>query len=140
LPRITSHVGTYDGDGPDVLGQYLQSLGTVVDWVGELDPEVLPAHEYRFRGVGPRVSALGHHHEQRAAEIRTRLLEVGGGTVWEVAAGIPWSRTWEQTLGVRRRMALAETLAHLRELAVHQLVATDDSVPRIWTARPSTPH
>jgi glyoxylase-like metal-dependent hydrolase (beta-lactamase superfamily II) len=140
LPRITSHVGTYDAGGPDVLGEYLHSLDVVVDWVGELDPEVLPAHEYRFRGVRNRVSALGHHHEQRAAEIRARLLEIGGGTVWEVAAGIPWSRTWEQTLGGRRRMALAETLAHLRELVGRGLVTTDGSLPSTWTARPSTPH
>jgi glyoxylase-like metal-dependent hydrolase (beta-lactamase superfamily II) len=135
LPRITSHVGTYDLRGPDVLGDYLQSLRMMATWVDPLDAEVLPAHEYRFRGVEARVTALEAHHHEREAEIVQRLVELGGGTVWEVAAGIHWSRTWDQTAGDRRRMALAETLAHLRQLETRGQVTLRHSTPPIWTAR-----
>ena len=50
----------------DPLRDYLDSLAAVRD----LDPaEVLPAHEWRFRGLADRVDALTAHHEHRLTEL-----------------------------------------------------------------------
>jgi glyoxylase-like metal-dependent hydrolase (beta-lactamase superfamily II) len=135
LPRITSNVSTYDVSGPDELRRYLNSLADVSDWAQDRDPEVLPGHEYRFRGVGERVAAVLEHHDERSAEILAALQDLGLATVWEVAARISWSRSWEQTTGGRRRLALAETLSHLRHLErTNRLTATPGPPTRWATA------
>ena len=49
---------------------YLDSLAAVRD----LDPtEVLPAHEWRFRGLADRVDSLTAHHEHRLTELLTAI-------------------------------------------------------------------
>ena len=54
----------------DPLRDYLDSLAAVRD----LDPaEVLPAHEWRFRGLADRVDALTAHHEHRLTELLTAI-------------------------------------------------------------------
>jgi len=54
---------------PDPLGDYLDSLART----RHLDvDEVLPAHEWRFRGLPGRVDAIAAHHERRLAELAGR--------------------------------------------------------------------
>ncbi|MCW2526400.1 MAG: hypothetical protein JWM76_1260, partial [Pseudonocardiales bacterium] len=128
LPRITPHVGGYvDGTG-DQLGQYLSSLDELRPYDGA---EVLPAHEYRFRGVAARIDAMRSHHQLRLDEVEAVVRARGGATVWEVASCLRWSRGWDETTDVRRRLALAETLAHLRHL---------DALGRLFRSAHKTPH
>ena len=62
LPRISPNISTNHGGPADPLRDYLASLAAVRD----LDPtEVLPAHEWRFRGLDDRVDSLTAHHESR---------------------------------------------------------------------------
>jgi hypothetical protein len=56
-------------------------------------------------------------------------------TAWSIAAALTWSRGWDALVGVMRRMALAETLAHLHHLAVTGLVRELAGTPRRWTRR-----
>lgn len=115
LPRITPNVSSYGlGDGTDALGDYLGSLQALSSVAADF--EVLPGHEYRFRGTSARVEQLLRHHDARTEEIVAVVAEAGNATVWEVATQVTWSRGWAETTGQRRRLALAETLAHLRHL------------------------
>lgn len=64
LPRITPNVSAYDLESAP-LGDYLDSLETL----HQLHPaEVLPAHEFRFAGLGSRLNALRDHHAGRLRE------------------------------------------------------------------------
>lgn len=133
LPRITSNVSMYELGGGDVLGTYLRSVSRLGSFGDEV--EVLPAHEYRFRGVRARISALEGHHTARLEEIASTVLELGSGTVWEIAARVGWSRGWAATTGGRRRLALAETLAHLDHLRVTGRIRRAGDRPAQWSVR-----
>ncbi|MFC5746896.1 MBL fold metallo-hydrolase [Actinomadura rugatobispora] len=114
LPRITPHIGLYPYDIPDVdpLGDFLASLERVARMgVGE----VLPAHQYRFRGLTERAEEIIGHHEDRLSEI-TGLLSAEPATLWELAAGMTWRDTWDAMPLTSRRMAAGEAAAHLRAL------------------------
>jgi glyoxylase-like metal-dependent hydrolase (beta-lactamase superfamily II) len=132
LPRISTNVSSYDAGGEDVLGQYLSSLTDLAGTGPAAAAEVLPAHEYRFRGVAGRVAALLSHHDQRLDEVLEAVRDIGEPTVWEVAGRIRWSRGWTETTGARRRLALAETLAHLQHLASTRRVAMLAGRPVRW--------
>ena len=116
-----------------MLGRYLRSLTDVAGWTGAGDPEILPGHEYRFRGVRERVAVLVEHHRERGAEIVAAVDDTGSATVWEVASRISWSRSWESTTGGRRRLALAETLSHLRHLETAGRLAATAGPPARWS-------
>lgn len=131
LPRLTSHIGLYELTA-DVLGKYVESLNGM-EYLTDAT-EILPAHEYRFRGAQHRIAQLVEHHEHRSAEVEQALTVMGSATVWDVAAQVSWSRGWEETTGSLRRLALAETLAHLRHLETTGAACrSDDAVPR-WSA------
>ena len=130
LPRITSHVGCYADSPADVLGEYLASVA-LMSALGD-DTEILPAHEYRFRGAHARTDALERHHEERLEEIVGAVTTLGTATTWEVATQVHWSRGWEETTGQRRRLALAETMAHLRHLEASGLLRQVTDLPARW--------
>jgi glyoxylase-like metal-dependent hydrolase (beta-lactamase superfamily II) len=113
LPRISPNVGMHAGEQEPPLADFLDSLRRVAGYGGA---EILPAHEYRFAGVDARVSQLLEHHEARCAEIMSVVRERGVSTVWAITTLLSWSRGWDQVLGFMRRMALAETYAHVRYL------------------------
>ena len=113
LPRISPNISPAPGDDDDVLGQFLASLEALA--AVEVD-EVLPAHEYRFRGLPARVGQLQEHHRARLQEIRTVVGTLDGCTTAQVAERLTWSRPWEQNRGVVRRSAIGETYAHLVHL------------------------
>ncbi len=133
LPRISPNISPSPGDDADVLGQFLASLealaGTEVD-------EVLPAHEYRFRGLPARVGQLREHHRARLAEILAVVGALDGCTTADVAERLTWSRPWEQNQGVVRRSAIGETYAHLVHLDRTGLVVNTSGHIDNWRLKP----
>lgn len=113
LPRISPHVGLWSPDTPrDPLGEFLDSL----DRVAALGIDAaLPAHIAPFDGLRERIAELRAHHEQRCDEIAA-LLTQGRRTAWEIAEALTWKHGWEGLPVLMRRVALAETLAHVRHL------------------------
>jgi glyoxylase-like metal-dependent hydrolase (beta-lactamase superfamily II) len=131
LPRISPNISTHGDGEPDPLRDYLASLAAVRD----LDPtEVLPAHEWRFRGLAERVDQLTEHHEHRLDELLRALRAHPWSTPWQLAAHLTWSRPWSSYQRRMRIFAVTETDAHLRLLGSRGLaVATGGPVPT-WTA------
>lgn len=129
LPRISPNIGVHAGSDGDPLSAYLMSLEQMGKYGHE---EALPAHEYRFRGVDARAVELVRHHDERGAEILRMVDSLGAPTAWTVAAGLTWSRGWDALHGMTRRMALAETLAHLNHLAATGVVRAGGDAPMHW--------
>lgn len=110
LPRITPNISFHSQQVPNPLGDYLSSL----DRLRLIEPdEVLPGHEYRFRGLAARVEEIERHHAGRLDEIEQALRRSPGSTVWELATSLEWSRPWDDTPAFLKRAANGETLAHL---------------------------
>jgi glyoxylase-like metal-dependent hydrolase (beta-lactamase superfamily II) len=119
LPRISPNIGLQPHSANPPLGPYLDSLRklSTLETV-----EVLPAHEWRFRGLNIRISQLLEHHRERCLEITGALAKNGEATAWQVTERITWSRGWAAVKGWQRRAALAETLAHLIYLEQKSLI------------------
>ncbi|MET7396953.1 MBL fold metallo-hydrolase [Dactylosporangium sp. NPDC005572] len=132
LPRISPNIGVHVGTDGDPLSAYLASLEQTAKFAAD---EALPAHEYRFRGVDDRAAALIRHHGERNEEILRAIATLGPATAWEVAAELTWSRGWASLQGMLRRMALAETLAHLHHLAASGLLRGSPEAPARWSLR-----
>ncbi len=110
LPRITSHISLHPNQKGDPLRDYLRSLERLRGLQVE---SILPAHEYLFKDLDGRISALEFHHMKRCEEVRT-VLEHGEKTVFQVAAFLTWNkRPWSRMDFWTKRMAATETLAHL---------------------------
>jgi len=116
LPRITTNVSLRLGHAADPLGDFLASLDTLIARHAVVE-EVLPAHEYRFKGLSARVEQLRAHHDLRLREVLSELSVTAGATGWELSSRLTWSRGWERIPPNLRRLALGETLAHLTLLA-----------------------
>ncbi|GAA3980980.1 MBL fold metallo-hydrolase [Actinomadura viridis] len=125
LPRITPHIGLYPYDTPgvDPLGDFLASLARVAQVPAG---EVLPAHQYRFRGLAERAEAIAAHHEERLAEV-TALLSAEPATLWRLAAGMTWRAPWDAMPLTSRRMAAGEAAAHLRALERRGIARRQDA-------------
>ena len=120
---------THDGTA-NPLGDYLASLASV----STPEPsEVLPAHEWRFRGLADRVSQLTRHHEGRLDELLPAIRSHPGSSAWDLAAHLTWSRPWDQYERRMRIFAVTETDAHLRLLAARGLIAHTLGPVRRWT-------
>lgn len=113
LPRITPHLAYNRFGHEDPIGQYLASL-QVLRRLGE--PVVLPAHEYRFRGLAARLGELEADVEERRLEVQRSRQSDQQATVWDVARHLTWSREWETFSPHHQRMALDETAAHVAHL------------------------
>jgi glyoxylase-like metal-dependent hydrolase (beta-lactamase superfamily II) len=129
LPRITPNVAVLATSTGDPLGSYLASLDRTASFVSD---EALPAHEWRFRDIPARVAEILAHHEKRDAEILRAVDLLDRPTTWQIAAALSWSRGWPSLHGVLRRLALAETLAHLWHLAENGLVSSSPGEPVRW--------
>ena len=129
LPRISPNIGVHaDRDG-DPLNAYLASLDQTAKFGGD---EALPAHEYRFRGIDTRAAELIRHHDDRSLEVLRVIDARDAPTAWDIAAGLSWSRGWDALHGLMRRMALAETLAHLHHLVTTGAVLAAGDSPVGW--------
>jgi glyoxylase-like metal-dependent hydrolase (beta-lactamase superfamily II) len=133
LPRISPNISPSPlNDSEDALGSYLDSLAGLT----EAEPEeVLPAHEYRFRGLAVRVAQLQAHHRARLGEVLEVIAARPGCTTSELAASLTWSRPWDQARGIVRRSAIGETYAHLIHLQRRGLIsnAAEDAGPALTT-------
>ena len=132
LPRITPNISVQRGAPPDPLGDYLDSLARTRDL--DVD-EVLPAHEWRFRGLPGRVDAITAHHERRLAELLDAIRRGPGSTPWQLAGELTWSRPWDQYSGQMRIFAVTETAAHAHLLERRGLAAASRTRPPAYTAR-----
>lgn len=119
LPRISPNISADRDPQVDALGNYLQSLERVT---GYHVREVLPAHEWRFRGLSARVAQLSAHHDQRLAELLSVVVRHPDSVAWELAGELTWSRPWDQYDGHMRLAAVGETAAHLLHLCRRGLV------------------
>jgi glyoxylase-like metal-dependent hydrolase (beta-lactamase superfamily II) len=113
LPRISPNISAYRDLERDALGDYLDSLRRVRSASSH---EVLPAHEWRFRGASARADELSAHHQARLAELLAVVGHKPGLTAWEIAAQLTWSRAWDEYRGFLMLSAVNETLAHLVHL------------------------
>lgn len=131
LPRISPNISAPHDPEQNPLREYLASLALVSD----REPvEVLPAHEWRFRGLGLRTAELTRHHEHRLTELLDAIRAHPHSTPWELAGHLTWSRPWDQYANSMRMMAVTETDAHVRLLASRGLVVGSDGPVRRWTA------
>lgn len=123
LPRISPNVGLQPFTADPPLGPYLDSLERIR---GFGDAEVLPAHEWRFHGLGARLDELAQHHAERCEEILAVVAARGPMSMWELTERLTWSRGWDSVHGFQRRAALAETRAHAVYLAQRGRLVLDD--------------
>jgi glyoxylase-like metal-dependent hydrolase (beta-lactamase superfamily II) len=127
LPRITPNISLMWGEYTDPLADYLVSLAKVRDL--DVD-EIMPAHEWRFRGLAERADGIAAHHEKRLAELLAVIAAHPGETSWFLAGQLTWSRTWDQYSGRMRISAVTETAAHVLELVRRgQVTASGGDVP-----------
>jgi glyoxylase-like metal-dependent hydrolase (beta-lactamase superfamily II) len=134
LPRISPNIGVNRGDDSDPLTAYLASLGRATSFRAD---EALPAHEYRFRNIHTRAADLTAHHHDRSAEILRAIDHLAQPTAWAIAAQLTWSRGWPALHGMMRRMALAETLAHLHHLRTTGDLVPGPGRPLVWRRSPA---
>ena len=135
LPRISPNVAVHAASRPgDPLGGYLRSLARTTAFPAD---EALPAHEYRFRGIDVRAEQLIDHHADRNLEALRVAAALPSPTAWAIAAGMTWSRGWDSLHGLLRRMALGETVAHLRHLEAVGALRSTDHPPVEWHPVPA---
>ncbi|MEX0786050.1 MAG: MBL fold metallo-hydrolase [Dehalococcoidia bacterium] len=116
LPTITPNVSLHPQQTGNPLGDYLASLQRLQPL--DVD-DVLPAHEYDFKGLQQRLHEIVDHHEERLNEMLAIVGE-DGATGYDVASGIVWTTGRFQSFTPwMRRAAISETLAHL-EYAVQE--------------------
>ena len=126
LFNTTPHVGSHPQSGDNPLGDYLNSLEMLS---GLKVSFVFPGHGPVFNSLRLRVEGIFRHHEQRKGAIM-KVLNDGLKTAYQVASEIPWMleaggvafgdlAPWD------RRLAILETIAHLK------LLASEDKVGKI---------
>jgi glyoxylase-like metal-dependent hydrolase (beta-lactamase superfamily II) len=124
LPRITSNVGLYPGGREDPLGDFLAALERMRT-LGVR--RVLPAHGDPFDDCDGRVGEILAHHAARLDDTRTAV-GAGGRTAYAICRILfPVLRSAHE-----ERFALAETLAHLRYLALRGQVTEVAGPPVTW--------
>ncbi|NNC13830.1 MBL fold metallo-hydrolase [Planctomonas sp. JC2975] len=133
LPRISPNVGLHAHSTVSPVRAYLGSLARLE----HVDLEVLPAHQWRFRGLPDRVAELQEHHRERLDEV---LGHLGNGplTAWELAHGLTWAHGWDTLGPIQQWSAVAETIAHVRYLVEDGVVVTTGDSPVRYEVRPST--
>jgi glyoxylase-like metal-dependent hydrolase (beta-lactamase superfamily II) len=119
LPRITPNISVQGLEGARPLADYLASLAKVRDL--DVD-EIMPAHEWRFRGLAQRADDIAAHHEKRLAELLAAIAAHPDATSWDLAGQLTWSRSWDQYSGRMRISAVTETAAHVLELQRRGLI------------------
>ena len=82
LPRITPNISLHAVERVHPLADYLDSLAKVRDL--DVD-EIMPAHEWRFRGLAERADDIAAHHERRLAELLAAIAAHPGETSWFLA-------------------------------------------------------
>lgn len=118
LPHITPHIGLWSpaDTARDPLGEYLISLETLVRAAAEVGiRQALPAHIGLVEDVAVRAEEIRKHHVERSRELLAALAD-GPRTAWQIAESMSWKYGWQSLPVTMRRVALAETQAHIRHL------------------------
>lgn len=126
LPVISPSVGLQTESTVNPLGNFLNSLNMIKKYDVKL---VLPGHEQTFTDLPKRVDELIAHHAHRDAEILASF-DGEARTAWEISAGITWmpsigGRKFEALSPWDKRMAVMETLAHLRVMKDRGVVESE---------------
>lgn len=127
LYDTTPHVGLNPQSGDNPLGNYISSLKKLERLKVHF---ILPGHGPMFNALGLRIENILQHHEERKRAIM-QSLRSGLKTAYEIAQQIPWmaneGRSTFQDLAVwDKRMAVTETLAHLKLLIEEDMVGNVD--------------
>ncbi len=127
LYDTTPHVGFNPQSGDNPLGDYVSSLEKLERLKVHF---ILPGHGPVFNALGLRIENILQHHEERKRAIM-RSLHDGLKTAYEIAQQIPWMPEEGgiafQNLAIwDRRMAVTETLAHLKLLMEEDRVGNVD--------------
>jgi glyoxylase-like metal-dependent hydrolase (beta-lactamase superfamily II) len=124
LPHISPSIGFESQRSPTALADFLSSLARVRNLPVDM---ILPAHGQVFSDLAGRVDELVAHHQSRLDE-SLAALPTGGGTAYDVARKIPWTRRGVAYETLRRGdqvLAVWETGAHLEFLeSQHRLTRT----------------
>lgn len=123
LSEITPEIGLNPFSSLNPLDDYIKSLKTLRGLEVEL---VLPGHEDYFVNLQKRIDELIQHHEERKEAI-LEVLKDRAEVAYKIAMKIPWmpekgGTPWEKLDHWGHRMALMETLAHLKLLEEEEKV------------------
>jgi glyoxylase-like metal-dependent hydrolase (beta-lactamase superfamily II) len=127
LYDTTPHVGFNPLSGDNPLGDYVSSLKKLERLKVNF---ILPGHGPMFNALGLRIEKILQHHEERKRAIMQPLRN-GLKTAYEIAQQIPWMvdgggiafrdlPVWD------KRMAITETIAHLKLLTEEDRVSNVD--------------
>ena len=127
LYETTPHVGFNPISGDNPLSDYVSSLEKLESLKTHF---VLPGHGPVFNALGLRVAKILEHHEVRKRAI-IKSLRNGLQTAYAIAQEIPWMTdqggTAFRNLAVwDKRMAVTETIAHLKLLIEEDRVSNVD--------------
>ena len=123
LPVITPNVSLQPHSEGNPLGDFLSSLGTL----RQLDVDVaLPAHERIFYDLKKRIDEITLHHRRRNSEIESAI-NSGPKTAYQISDAVTWMPdfggvSFKDLTPWLRRMAVSETLAHLKFMEVEGTV------------------
>ncbi|SNR82695.1 Glyoxylase, beta-lactamase superfamily II [Haloechinothrix alba] len=131
LPRITPSLGFEWAPEPQPLRSFLESLTAAL---AVPDTVLLPAHGPVLDSTHARVRELLQHHEERL-ELVCRQIRRGGGTAYDVARAVPWTRhecALDELELDHQMLAVTETGAHLEVLRLRGAVdvRVEDAVRR----------
>jgi glyoxylase-like metal-dependent hydrolase (beta-lactamase superfamily II) len=135
LPTISPHIGMYVHAIGNPLPNYLDSLALLRSYQPEM---VLPAHGEPFADLHARLAELLEHHHERMEE----MFQIVGQeplTAWEVASRARWTRrkiSLNEIAPWHRRLALAETIAHLELLRAEGRLAKEFAPGRMLYRQP----
>jgi glyoxylase-like metal-dependent hydrolase (beta-lactamase superfamily II) len=110
LPHIFSGIGIGFLPGTDPLADYYSSLARM----SEFDEfEVMPGHEFRFRGLRQRSDAIAAHHRRRTNEVHELSRRLGDARVWTYAQHMTWTGGFDSLTRFSLHSALRQTEMHL---------------------------
>jgi glyoxylase-like metal-dependent hydrolase (beta-lactamase superfamily II) len=127
LYETTPHVGFNPISGDNPLGDYISSLKRLESLRVTF---ALPGHGPVFNALGLRIGTiLGHHEDRRKAIMKS--LRSGLQTAYAVAQQIPWmlnggSVAFRDLADWDKRMAVTETIAHLKLMVADDMVSNVD--------------
>jgi glyoxylase-like metal-dependent hydrolase (beta-lactamase superfamily II) len=121
------HVGFNPQSGDNPLGDYISSLQKFKDFKVSF---ILPGHGPVFNSLWLRVEKILSHHEERKRKI-VRTLDEGLKTAYQIAQEITWKTeqggiAFNDLAPWDRRLAVMETIAHLKLLASEGKVGNVD--------------
>lgn len=137
LPGITPNISLMPHNGDNPLGDFMKSLDTL----GRLDVEmVLPAHEEPYPDLYRRIREIKSHHLRRNGEILD-CLRTGPRTAYRISSAITWVPAaggvrFTDLAPMDRRMALMETLSHLRAMEADNEITSFEEKETTWYALP----